>query len=238
MPPLLLRWHVYAFDFHGHGESGRSPGRYLVRDYAEDTIAFLERQVKEPAILVGHSMGGMVSLQVASARPDLVRAVVLEDCPLYVATEPLSDSMRQSALETRDLIQSSKSADDMVPTLKQRSPDMDDAAIRQLAATLHQVDPELFASNIEGNPPWDCDLDALLAGIGCPVLLIEADPDYSAWSRQSDGDRAVLRMKGCARVQVKGVGHWVHRHAPDRFQRVLLDYLVSLELPAQSRLIA
>lgn len=37
---------------------------------------------RHPAILVGHSMGGMLSLMAASERPDLVRAVVLLDAPV------------------------------------------------------------------------------------------------------------------------------------------------------------
>src|SRR5579884_3865982 len=55
---LSDRWHVYAPDFRGHGRSGHVPGRYLLRDYATDTAAFLERVVQQPAILYGHSLGG------------------------------------------------------------------------------------------------------------------------------------------------------------------------------------
>lgn len=41
------------------------------------TTRFLERHVKEPAVLVGNSFGGHVALRVALSRPDLVRGLVL-----------------------------------------------------------------------------------------------------------------------------------------------------------------
>jgi pimeloyl-ACP methyl ester carboxylesterase len=45
-------------------------------------IQFIEREVEGPAILVGHSLGGSLSVLVASRRPDLVNALVLLDAPV------------------------------------------------------------------------------------------------------------------------------------------------------------
>src|SRR5262245_53026388 len=73
---LAERWHVYAPDFRGHGLSGRVPGRYVLRDYATDTAAFLERVVREPAVVYGHSLGGEVAIMVAAQHPPLVRALI------------------------------------------------------------------------------------------------------------------------------------------------------------------
>jgi pimeloyl-ACP methyl ester carboxylesterase len=44
---------------------------------------------RRPAILVGHSMGGMLCLMAARARPDLVRAVVLLDAPVVAGWRAL-----------------------------------------------------------------------------------------------------------------------------------------------------
>lgn len=48
----------------------------------DQLIAFIEAEVGQPALLVGHSLGGMLSVMVASRRPDLVRGVLLLDSPL------------------------------------------------------------------------------------------------------------------------------------------------------------
>lgn len=49
---------------------------------AHELIDELERRYTAPVILLGHSMGGMLSLMVAKARPDLVRCAVLLDAPV------------------------------------------------------------------------------------------------------------------------------------------------------------
>lgn len=48
----------------------------------DQLIAFIEAEVGQPALLVGHSLGGMLSVMVASRRPDLVRGVLLLDSPV------------------------------------------------------------------------------------------------------------------------------------------------------------
>src|SRR5690349_9239487 len=57
IPGLTACGPVYALDLRGHGQSGRVPGCYTLRDYAADVITFLEGVVRAPAVLFGHSMG-------------------------------------------------------------------------------------------------------------------------------------------------------------------------------------
>src|SRR5690349_18429433 len=82
MPAFALRWQLYALDLRGHGRSGRAPGTYRMEDYAADVVAFLRGRVTRPAVIVGHSLGAVIALTVASDAPELVRAIVLEDPPL------------------------------------------------------------------------------------------------------------------------------------------------------------
>ena len=48
----------------------------------DQLVAFIDSEVGEPAMLVGHSLGGIVSVLAASLRPDLARGVILLDSPL------------------------------------------------------------------------------------------------------------------------------------------------------------
>jgi len=70
------------FDFRGHGASDRAAGTYLIQDYADDAISVLESA--GPAVLAGHSLGGVVAWSVAQQRPELVRGLFLEDPPLFM----------------------------------------------------------------------------------------------------------------------------------------------------------
>ena len=78
MPSLTQRWHVYALDFRGHGNSSHTPPyRYL--DHINDTIDFIENVIGEKTTIYGTALGGMVSLMVAAHRPDLVKTLVFGD---------------------------------------------------------------------------------------------------------------------------------------------------------------
>ena len=82
LPVFTQRWHVVAADLRGHGRSGRVEGHYELMEYAADVIALLRHLGNGPTVLIGQSLGSMISIGVASEAPDLVRAVVLGDPPL------------------------------------------------------------------------------------------------------------------------------------------------------------
>ncbi|WRZ61902.1 alpha/beta hydrolase [Streptomyces sp. NBC_01294] len=71
-------WRVIALDQRGHGESDRA-GEYTRDGYVADAAAVLEHVGLGPAVVLGHSLGGVNAYQLAARRPELVRAVVVED---------------------------------------------------------------------------------------------------------------------------------------------------------------
>ena len=88
MPALAEQAHVYAIDLRGHNLSGRAPGAYQVPDYGRDVVAFLRTVVGRPAVVAGHSLGGLIAVWLAAQAPDWVRCVLLEDPPLYITQGP------------------------------------------------------------------------------------------------------------------------------------------------------
>ena len=52
IPRLSRRWHVFAFDLRGNGQSSWAPGTYRLEDFTDDTSAFVE-QLNARAVLVG-----------------------------------------------------------------------------------------------------------------------------------------------------------------------------------------
>jgi pimeloyl-ACP methyl ester carboxylesterase len=76
---LRTEFDVHAFDMHGHDPA------YPVGDgwqgLVDELIAQLERYDR-PAVLVGHSLGGILSMMAAKQRPDLARCVVMIDSPV------------------------------------------------------------------------------------------------------------------------------------------------------------
>ena len=74
-------WRVYGIDLIGFGASSQPALRLDNRLWARQLQAFLEQVVQAPAVLVGHSLGGLVALSCAVFFPKLVRGVVAAPLP-------------------------------------------------------------------------------------------------------------------------------------------------------------
>jgi pimeloyl-ACP methyl ester carboxylesterase/RimJ/RimL family protein N-acetyltransferase len=79
---LRARHRVVAVDLRGHGDSDAPQQRYTIEGLADDVGWVCEQLGIEHAVVVGHSLGGLVALELAATRPDLARAAALIDSVL------------------------------------------------------------------------------------------------------------------------------------------------------------
>ena len=75
-------YRTYALDFWGFGESGKKRETYAVQDFVGLVNQFMDQLGIVHAPLVGHSMGGTVSLSVAIRYPERVSKVVVVGSPM------------------------------------------------------------------------------------------------------------------------------------------------------------
>jgi pimeloyl-ACP methyl ester carboxylesterase len=76
--------HVIGYDARGHGLSDAPEGPYDRTAHVGDAAAVIEALGLGPAVVIGHSMGALTAWQLAGARPDLVRALVIGDMAAVV----------------------------------------------------------------------------------------------------------------------------------------------------------
>src|SRR5688572_15914176 len=75
-----LGWRVIGIDQRGHGESPAIDGVATAESLAADLALTIEGIGARPLdLLVGHSLGAAVSMEVIAGRPELARRLVLED---------------------------------------------------------------------------------------------------------------------------------------------------------------
>jgi pimeloyl-ACP methyl ester carboxylesterase len=79
------RLSLVAPDARAHGESARPADGYATADFVGDALAVLDDLDIERAVVVGHSMGGLHSINLAANHPERVRALVIVDA----SPEPL-----------------------------------------------------------------------------------------------------------------------------------------------------
>ena len=82
MEALSRIYKAYALDFWGFGESGKQGGTFTVSDYVAMVDQFMERLGIMRAPIIGHSMGGTVSLGVALDYPSRVERVAVVGSPI------------------------------------------------------------------------------------------------------------------------------------------------------------
>ena len=232
IPFLGWRWHLYAPDFRGHGRSGRAD-TYRIADYAQDTTRFLREVVREPAVLLGWSLGGAVAVQVAAEVPEAVRAIMLEDLadPNSPAALP-GGGVHAYFSELRDLLQSGRTRDELIAALARTQPGTSAAALRASATSLPQLDPDMLTSFIDGRVWEGYDRDALLARVECPALLLQADPAAGGIMSDTLADHAASLLADCALVRWPGVGHNIHALQPLAFVQAATSFLESLQAEA------
>jgi non-heme chloroperoxidase len=77
LPLVSDRFHVYALDQRGHGDSSKPECCYSQTDFAGDVLAFMDALKIRKATIVGHSMGSFVAHKVAVLEPSRVERLVL-----------------------------------------------------------------------------------------------------------------------------------------------------------------
>jgi pimeloyl-ACP methyl ester carboxylesterase len=89
LPALSKHFHVFAVDYPGHGKT-LYPDNYPMTAgrIGSDLANFIEAVIKEPVYVTGNSSGGLLAVWLAANRQDLVKAVVLEDPPLFSSEYP------------------------------------------------------------------------------------------------------------------------------------------------------
>ncbi|MDR1940613.1 MAG: alpha/beta hydrolase [Clostridiales bacterium] len=88
LPILSETFHIFAVDYHGHGKT-TAPVEYMyANQIGGDLAKFIESVIKEPVYVSGNSSGGILAAWLASKRPELIKAVVLEDPSLFSGEYP------------------------------------------------------------------------------------------------------------------------------------------------------
>lgn len=226
LPTLAERWRVFALDLRGHGASSRMPGGYHRSGYAADTGAFV-RSLGEAVAVVGHSLGGLVGIEVALGLPDVVRALVLEDPPLY-PHQPGPGTERSPYARfalIKELASSGLPVDAITRRLLERNPRGNPDTLRLRAEVIAQLDPEVLQDPGGGRRSLNADTDELLRKLTCPVLLLCAGPERGGVMSAADQERFTDAMPHASVVRFPGVGHDVARGAAERYVQAVGAFL-------------
>jgi pimeloyl-ACP methyl ester carboxylesterase len=242
VPALAARWKLYGIDFRGHGKSSRTANQYLVVDYLRDVASFLNYQLREPAVIYGHSLGAMVALRVAAEMREHVRAIILEDPPFQTMGTRIRETPYYSQfLGVRNLMGRETGVGLFARELAEipitipgkdqpvRFGDLRDAAaLRWNATCLKVADPEVIEPIIQGRWLEGYDVDRTIQRVRCPTLVLQADQAAGGMLMDDDVKFMVQSIRDCALIRFPGVGHSIRWSAYDPWQRAVVSFLESV----------
>jgi pimeloyl-ACP methyl ester carboxylesterase len=225
IPLLADRYVVYALDLLGFGFSDKPPdGNYDLRSQGNLVLDFMDALQVPSAILVGHSMGGVVVAYAAVEAPEQVKALVLVDAGFYSGGAPAFlkyiffplDRIMAKQFYTKEMRMKSFSrsyynksfiTDEvmegyMLPTTTPH-------AVDALARMMKEVGPRKY--------------EGISEHIARPTLIVWGEQDLPIPLR--DGERLNREIKGSKLMIVKECGHMSPEEKPEELAKAIKDFV-------------
>lgn len=220
--PFAKVYQVITLDLRGHGQSGKPPGPYSIRMFAEDTAALVRRIDILPAHVVGISMGGMVAFELAVHFPQLLRSLTIVNSYPEMRVETLQEHLQ---VWRRFLILELLGMRGMGRMLGGRLfPFPEQSDLREtFVSRWAQNNKRAYRESLRAILNWD--VESRLGEIDCPVLVVASDQDYVTVEEKRVYTAKIPNAK---LVIIEDARHAVTAERPDQFNTVLRDFLTSI----------
>lgn len=221
------RYRLVRCDLRGFGES---PFDGPAVCYARDVVELLDGLGVAAASFVGTSLGGRIALEIAVARPDLVRALVLvgasvpglvpgsDELAAYGAAEDEAvgrgDLDAATELNLRMWVDGPRrSASDVDPLVREAVRRMQRRALELQAPVWETVEPE----------PLVAELAERLGEVAVPTLVAVGEEDVEYMQRMADAIAAAI--PGAQQATLADTAHVPNLEVPAAFDELVLDFL-------------
>jgi pimeloyl-ACP methyl ester carboxylesterase len=234
-------FHIIAVDLRGHGDSAWAIGSsYGLSDFVYDIEQLVTQERLAPLTIVGHSMGGAISLLYAGTYPETVARLIAIEGVIW----SLDDLKRHETKPPQERIGGWVA---QLHKISGRLPRRYDS-LEQATARMREENPRLTAEqaqhltvhgmhhNEDGTYSWKfdnyirarspfgpnaADIAALIRRIACPVLLVGGDQSFVADPAKNG---ALALFPDARSVVLPGAGHWVHHDRLPEFLALTRDF--------------
>lgn len=217
LPGLLASFRVVRMDMRGHGGSDAPPGDYSLAMLAADAFAVLDAAGIDRCAVAGVSLGGMVGMEMALARPDRVATLALICTSAHMDAAAWSDRIAKVRADATAAI-------------------ADLAIARYFSADFAATNPGVVADVRDGlllmaddgyagcgAAIRDMALADRLGDIACPVLVVTGSDDAST-PLAGHGDRLLAAIPGARHAALPG-GHLAPLEVPAHLAEALATFL-------------
>jgi 3-oxoadipate enol-lactonase len=225
------RYRLVRCDLPGFGRTPLAGGTITP---GRDVVALLDRLGVTAAAIVGCSLGGRIALELATARPDLVSALVLvgTGLPGFAWSQNVRDgrAAEELAVLRGDLDAATEINVRMWVDGPNRTPSEVDLDIRTAVALMQHEALELQA------PYWDDvkeeplvpDLSTRLNEVQAPTLVLYGEKDVEDIHRLAN--TLATAIPSATLASIPGAAHVPNFEQPTAFDSLVLDFLAAASL--------
>lgn len=219
IPGLVKHYRVIAPDLRGHGASEAPLGAYTIEQMADDVLALLNMLEIQECYLLGHSLGGYITLSFAQRHASRLKGFGL----IHSTGYPDSEEAKENRLRSVSLIQNEgifAFVDQLVPGL------FAPGAATQLVERAKEIGyktPPQGAAGAALAMRERPDRRDVISATALPVLLVAGAEDSKVAPEQT----FTSDNRNITKVTLEGVGHMSMFEAPERLVQSIKDFILS-----------
>lgn len=211
---------VICVDLLGQGETECLGYVHSMHEHAKAVKCVLNAEAIENCIVVGHSMGGYVALELADLHPEMIKGLVLFHSTAFADT----DERKAERERVTQLVQRNKTVyiKAVIPSLfADETKGQLTTEIEQLAEIADGFSEHGITANIRGMMERPARVNVLQNG-GFPKLIIQGEFD-AVISADDIKEQSALNENISLKV-VTGIGHMGHLEAPENCLELISDF--------------
>ena len=225
VPSVLARgFRVLGVDLRGHGGSDPLSGDYTLTELASDIAALIDAVGVAPVDYVGLSVGGMIGEGLAIYFPSSVSSLMLCEAPsaaLKNAREIWAPRMAAARVaNSLEPIADATMERWLTPEYRARNPNR----WQQIRDTIAATTVEGYCGTVAALSNFD--FTSELPRLRGPALVLYGEDDKA--SSHEENERLASLIPGGRFIAFPGARHLPNVEAPERFNRILLDWLESV----------
>ena len=238
---LCQNFHVITPDLRGHGDSDWAMGNaYSMADYVYDMAELIEQLDLAPVSIMGHSLGGAITLKYAGAFPDKVKQLVAIEGlvpPQKMLEENEAPPAQKLARWVKQVQRTVKRPHRQYVSQEEVITRMHEANSHLTEAYAHHLAVHGSRQNKDGSYSWKFDpllrahqpvdmrgrdSQQLWENISCPVLLMRGE---DSWASDPAEDGRAAYFQQAKVVSFADAGHWVHHDQFELFMDAVKGFL-------------
>lgn len=208
------RHRVLTFDCRGHGQSSVPIRGYTTLDFAEDVIRLSHELGITKPVIVGHSMGGNIAVELAATFSDFPSAIIALDAPILIP-----QATRSRMKHVNESLAPPQLKEAVIRSMSEGFLSTDDSACKhRVLSTMEAIPARVFKSVWEeGLLQWDG--SAAVKKCSIPFMYV------SHGSSNCDLNLLQELYPELAMGRTVGAGHWSMMEIPDQVNAMLSRFI-------------